>query len=149
MRDVQLTFFIRPPAPDDPTEATRQRHSFRVNGKGTGPLECVEAALPARGSLAPLLHAFGLLPQDSLWQLTAQETSSEAPQPADAPLMERLQQPLGTWHQGPPLAQLSPSTAIACPAMALGWIAGSAGRKPWSCDKLDSKRQCIGWPLDV
>ena len=84
MRDVQLTFFIRPPAPDDPTEAARQNHSFRLNGKGTGPLERVEAALPAQGSLAPLLHAFGLLPRDSLWQPTAQETSSEAPQPDDA-----------------------------------------------------------------
>jgi len=77
---VQLTFYVRGAAPGDPAAAARRDVSRRNDERGEGSLERIDAPLPARGSLAPLLHAFGLLSGDDLQQLTTEETSGALPQ---------------------------------------------------------------------
>lgn len=59
--EARLTFFVRDTAAAVPSAAHASPAAADTDGDSTTALQRVEAVLPARGSLAPLLHAFGLL----------------------------------------------------------------------------------------
>lgn len=73
VRNEYVTFLIKQPV----TETASAAGTSQTRGKVASrtdvpePLRRIDATLPARGSLAPLLHAFGLLSSDDL---VAQET---------------------------------------------------------------------------
>lgn len=73
VRDAHLTFYVRSATSNDPLVAAREAQGLQTEGIGVGNLERIDAVLPARGSLAPLLHAFGLLSGDALHQLADED----------------------------------------------------------------------------
>lgn len=78
VRDAHVTFLVKQPASQPVTEtplgtgASQTKDKLGSKAGTPEPLRRIDATLPARGSLAPLLHAFGLLSSD---ELAAQETS--------------------------------------------------------------------------